>query len=64
MVGAVHADRRVEVRLDHEARLGREGSLTSAYAVRGTRPTAPTWTAYGSPHVPTSTSPVTSRAGG
>ena len=56
--------RRVQVWFEDEARFGQKGSLTSVWAERGTRPTAPKQTAYANLHVLTTVCPATGRAEG
>ena len=55
---------RVEVWFEDEARFGQKGSLTTVWAERGSRPTAPEQTAYGNLHVGTAVCPATGRAEG
>ena len=43
---AGHPGERVEVWFEDEARFGQKGSLTTVWAERGSRPTAPEQTAY------------------
>jgi transposase len=54
----------VEVWFEDEARFGQKGTLTSVWAERGTRPTAPKQTAYGNLHVLTAVGPATGQAEG
>jgi transposase len=54
----------VEVWFEDEARFGQKGTLTTVWAERGTRPTAPKQTAYGNLHVLTAVCPATGRAEG
>jgi transposase len=49
---------------EDEARFGQKGSLTTVWAERGTRPTAPKQTAYANLHVLTAVCPATGRAEG
>jgi transposase len=49
---------------EDEARLGQRGTLATAWADRGTRPTAPKQTAYANLHVLTAVCPATGRAEG
>ena len=49
---------------EDEARFGQKGTLTTIWAERGTRPSAPKQTAYANLHVLTSVCPATGRAEG
>ena len=49
---------------EDEARFGQKGTLTTVWAERGTRPSAPKQTAYANLHVLTSVCPATGRAEG
>jgi hypothetical protein len=49
---------------EDEARFGQKGSLTTVWAERGTRPSAPKQTAYANLHVLTAVCPATGRAEG
>ena len=49
---------------EDEARFGQKGTLTTVWADRGTRPTAPKQTAYANLHVLTAVCPATGRAEG
>jgi transposase len=49
---------------EDEARFGQKGTLTTVWAERGTRPTAPKQTAYANLHVLTAVCPATGRAEG
>ena len=55
---------RVEVWFEDEARFGQKGTLTTVWADRGSRPTAPKQTAYANLHVLTAVCPATGRAEG
>ena len=61
---AAHPNERVEVWFEDEARFGQKGSLTTVWADRGSRPTAPKQTAYANLHVLTAVCPATGRAEG
>lgn len=50
--------------LEDEARFGQKGTLTTVWADRGSRPTAPKQTAYANLHVLTAVCPATGRAEG
>ena len=49
---------------EDEARFGQKGTLTTVWAERGTRPTAPKQTAYANLHVLTAACPASGRAEG
>lgn len=61
---AEHPNARVEVWFEDEARFGQKGALTTMWAERGTRPTAPKSTGYANLHVLTTVCPATGRAEG
>ena len=63
-VEAAHPGERVEVWFEDEARFGQKGSLTTVWAERGSRPTAPKQTAYANLQVLTAACPATGRAEG
>jgi hypothetical protein len=49
---------------EDEARFGQTGTLTTIWAERGARPSAPKQTAYANPYVLTAACPATGRAEG
>jgi hypothetical protein len=63
-VTAARPGERVEVWFEDEARFGPKGTLTSVWAERGTRPTAPKQGAFGHLHVLTAVCPATGAAEG
>ena len=54
----------VEVWFEDEARFGQQGTLTTVWADRGSRPAAPKQTAYANVHVLTAVCPATGAAEG
>ena len=63
----MQADRpaeRVEVWFEDEARFGQQGTLTTVWADKGSRPAAPKQTAYANVHVLTAVCPATGAAEG
>jgi transposase len=54
----------VEVWFEDEARFGQKGTLTTGWAERGSRPTAPKQGAFGNLHVLTAVCPATGEAEG
>ena len=56
---AARPDERVEVWFEDEARFGQKGTLTTVWAERGSRPTAPKQGAFGNRHVLTAVCPAT-----
>ena len=63
-VEAAHPGERVEVWFEDEARFGQKGTLTTIWAEKGSRPSAPKQTAYANLHVLTAACPATGRAEG
>ncbi len=61
---AAHPGERVEVWFEDEARFGQKGTLTTVWAERGTRPTAPKQGEFGNLHVLTAVRPATGAAEG
>ena len=63
-VARAHPGEEVEAWFEDEARFGQKGTLTTAWAERGGRPTAPKQAAYANLHVLTAVGPATGRAEG
>jgi transposase len=63
-VTAARPGERVEVWFEDAARFGQKGTLTTVWAERGSRPTAPKQGAFGNLHVPTAVCPATGEAEG
>jgi transposase len=63
-VARAHPGEEVEAWFEDEARFGQKGTLTTVWAERGSRPTAPKQTAYANLHVLTAVGPATGRAEG
>lgn len=63
-VAAAHPGDRVEVWFEDEARFGQQGTLTTVWAPRGSRPVAPRQCGYANVQVLTAVCPQTGRAEG
>jgi transposase len=63
-VADAHPDERVEVWFEDEARFGQKGTLTTVWAEKGTRPSAPKQTAYANLHVLSAVCPASGQAEG
>jgi transposase len=59
-----HPGQRVEVFFEDEARFGQQGTLTSVWALRGSRPVAPKQVGYANVQVLTAVCPQTGQAEG
>ncbi len=61
---AAYPGEEVEAWFEDEARFGQKGTLTTVWAQKGSRPTAPKQAAYANLHVLTAVCPATGRAEG
>ncbi len=57
-----HPDKEVEVWFEDEARIGQQGTLTTKWAERGSRPTAVKQTEYEWAYISAAVNPITGRA--
>jgi transposase len=57
-----HPDKRVEVWFEDEARIGQQGTLTTVWAEKGTRPTAVKQTEYEWAYISAAVNPITGKA--